>query len=257
MGKGIDNRGLPYLSIGFERSRDTDYIVDRLEQAIGFTFDGTLATSVFRDRVDQSRISAATTSDNKQIEVLFTLVQGQSWRIARNNPARYIPVQSKAQKALQDQYDKEDAEEAALKKQRAADYDARMEAQKKDDAAKLIIRDSHGNELLNIYEIQHRGSDYAARLNASFEVYGRSGVDEKYLRQVIFDYYAVLNSQLTDLKDFNKFLMSESATRLGRVVTWTGGIDRLLNAEREDSIIERKIVVQGNGVGAYIDVENP
>jgi hypothetical protein len=226
MGKGIDNRGLPYLSIGFERSRDTDYIVDRLEQAIGFRFVGTTALLVFRDRIDQSRISAATTSDNKQIEVLFTLVQGQSWRIARNEPTRYILVQSKAQKALQDQYDKEDAEEEALKKRRAADYDARLEGQKKDDAAKLIIRDSHGNELLNIYAIQHRGSDYAARLNASFEVYGRSGFDEKYLRQVIFDYYAVLNSQLTDLKDFNKFLMSESATRLGRVVTWTGGIDR-------------------------------
>src|SRR3954452_12854876 len=131
MGKGIDNRGLPYLSIGFERSRDTDYIVDRLEQAIGFTFGGTMAMSVFRDRVDKSRISAATTSDNKQIEVLFTLVQGQSWRIARNDPARYILVQSKAQKALQDQYDKEDAEEEALKKRRAANYDARMEAQKK------------------------------------------------------------------------------------------------------------------------------
>src|SRR6266487_173250 len=104
VGRGIDNRGLPYLSIGFERSRDTDYIVDRLEEAIGFRFDGTLALSVFRNRIDQSLFSAATTSDNKQIEVLFTLVQGQSWRIARNNPARYILVQSKAQRALQDQY---------------------------------------------------------------------------------------------------------------------------------------------------------
>lgn len=226
MGNGIDNRGLTYLSIGFERSRDTDYIVDRLEEAVGFRFEGTMAMSIFRDRIDKSRINAATTSDNKQLELLFTLVQGKSWRDARDDPARYVLVQSKKQKALQDQYDKEDAEEAALKKQRAADYDARMEAQKKDDAAKLIIRDSHGNELLNIYAIQHRGSDYAARLNASFEVYGRSGFDEQYLRQVVIDYYALLNSQLTDLKEFNDFLMSESATRLGRVVTWTGGIDR-------------------------------
>ena len=226
MGKGIDDRGLPSLSVRFERTRDTDYIVDRLEQAVGFNFIGTMSMSVFRDRVDVSRISAATTSDNKQIEVLFTLVRGQSWRIARNDPAGHIMVQSRAQKALQDKYDKEDAEEQALRKRRAADYDARMEAQKNDDAAKMIIRDGQGKELLNIYAIQHRGSDYAAKLNASFEVYGRSGFNEKYLKQVVFDYYAVLNSQLTDLKDFNKFLMSESATRLGRVVTWTGGIDR-------------------------------
>jgi hypothetical protein len=226
MGRGIDNRGLPYLSIEFERSLGTDDIVDRLQQAVGFRFEGTPSLLQFLDRVDKARFSAATTSDNKQIEILFTLMQGKSWRIAQNEPARYILVQSKAQKAVQDKYDKEDAEEAAQKKQRAANYDAAMEAQKKDDALKQIIRNGQGKVILNIYESQHRGSDYSARLNVSFDLYGRSGFDDKYLSQVILDYFAVINSQLTDLKDFNKFLMSESATWLGKSITWTGAITR-------------------------------
>jgi len=226
MARGVDSQGRPYLEIIFEKHRDTDYIFDRLQEAVGFRFEGTMSLLRFHDRIDGSRINAATTSHDGQAALIFTLLEGKSWRIARSEPALYILVQSRAQRAKQDQYDKEDAEEAALKKQRAADYEARLLAQKQDDAVKLIIRDQNGNELLNIYEIQRRGSDYATRLNASFEVYGRSGFDEKYLRQVILDYYAVLVSQLTDLADFNKFLMSESATRLGRVVTWTGGIYR-------------------------------
>ena len=229
MGRGVDDRGLPYLTLTFNKDSDVSDVMNRLAKVLGFRFTGegdVRTITAFQDRVRGSLLSGATTSKTKTFELRFTLLQWKTWRDARTNPARYVLVQSEAEKVQRDQWNKEDAEEAARKKQRAADYEARMQEREKDDAAKQIIRDHEGNVVINLYEIRRRGSDYAGKLNASFEVYANSGFEDKYFKRVIIDYYAVLNSQLTDLKEFNKFLLSESSTYLGKAVTWTGGIDR-------------------------------
>jgi len=226
MGRGVDDRGLPYISLTFGRGSDAGDVVRRLEQALGFTFVLSNSLGVFSDNVGQSLMSAAINTKGNQLELIFTRRRWNSWRDTRDSPASDILVQSRAEKAQRDQWAQEDAREASLKKQRAADYTARMEAQKKDDEAKLVLRDGDGKVLFSLYDIQHRGSDFAGKLNASFDVYTRSGFDDKYLKAVINDYFGVLISQITDLKDFNKFLMSESSTYKGRFITWTGAITR-------------------------------
>lgn len=239
MGNGTVNKGINSITVKFEKARSFGYeegstfIIKKVEKVIGSHFkidiDPHSSYVAFKQKIEDLRIQIPLEKGKKEIEIIFTLKKGYTWEWALNDPFNSFLVQSRYQLELAAQYAQEDAQAALAKQQRRTQYEARVKDEKADDQLKGIIRDGSGKIIINIYECQHRGSDYANKLNVSFALYVKSGFMEKYLRVVILDYYNLLNSEITDLQELNNFLTTESATYLGKFVTWTGAIDRPSN----------------------------
>lgn len=239
MGNGTVEKGLAEVSVKFRKSRSfgfqepSTYIIERLERSIGgqfvVGFGPKSSYAWFKQKVEDLWYRIPVEPGQTDIEVVFTLRKNATWTLALVDPYNNVLVRSRRQIAVDNQYAAEDAQAAIEKQQRLTAYGARRKEQDADDELKGVIRDGSGRVVLNIYEAQRRGSDEAAKLDASMNLYAKSGFLEKYRSAVVLDYFRVLNSQVSDLQEFHEFLMSKSESRLGRFVTWTGAIDRPQN----------------------------